>query len=68
MGLVKYAQTTTENTTHIIAVYSENTTLSSIEPFEEGSSYILIPLGVLLGIIILALLVIVNKIVFMHFN
>lgn len=68
MGLVKYAQTTTEDTTHIIGVYTENTTLSNIETFEEGSSYILIPLGVLLGIIILALLVSVNKIVFAQFN
>ncbi|TMW48809.1 hypothetical protein DOY81_006099 [Sarcophaga bullata] len=57
MGFVKNAQTTTEDTTHIIAAYTKNITLANIEPFEEGSSYILIPLGVLLGIIILALLV-----------
>lgn len=38
-------------------VYPENITMPNIEPTEEGSFYILIPLGVLLGIIILSLLV-----------
>lgn len=58
MGLIKAAQATSEDSTHSIDVYTQNTTVSSIEPLEEeGSFYILIPLGVLLGIIILALLV-----------
>ncbi|XP_065362667.1 uncharacterized protein LOC135956136 [Calliphora vicina] len=57
MGLLETTVPIRRVTTPIAPVFPENTTLPNFEPTEEGSFYILIPLGVLLGIIILSLLV-----------
>ncbi|XP_023306569.2 uncharacterized protein LOC111688314 [Lucilia cuprina] len=57
MGLIETTIPSRDKITLIVPVFPENTTLPSIEIPEEGSFYILIPLGVLLGIVILALLV-----------
>lgn len=57
MGLLETVVPTQQETTQSGPVYPENTTLPNIEPLDEGSFYILIPLGVLLCIIVLSLMV-----------
>lgn len=57
MGLLTTSVPIREDTTQTLTIYSENTTLPNLEPKEVESFFILIPMGVLLGIILLSLLV-----------
>ncbi|KAM7360152.1 uncharacterized protein ACRADG_003664 [Cochliomyia hominivorax] len=57
MGLLETTVPRGEETTQSNPHYTENTTLPITDVTEEGSFYILIPLAVLLGVIILSLFV-----------